>query len=1143
MKFSEIIDQASELLQRKGRMSYLALQLEFELSDKQLEALKVELIKGQRLAVDEDGDVLVWTGDETPEESVSQTADALAAESPASAQSLKAEREASTGERRQLTVMFCDLVGSTALSAQLDPEELQAVVRTYQEVSAQVIERYEGYIAQYLGDGLLVYFGYPAAHEDDAARAIHAGLEIVSALHQARSQFPQPVQVRIGIHAGPVVMGQMGGGSRHEQLALGETPNIAARVQGKAEPGEVVISAATQRLVAGLFETEDRGQHDLKGISTPQSLYRITAESLMQSRFEVAVQTGLTPLVGRDHELGILRERWTQAQAGNGQAVLVSGEPGIGKSRLGQEFKAQVTEEGATSIEFRCSPYHQNSALYPITEHLQRLLQFTRDETPETKLAKLQQTLTHYRFPQADTLPLLATLLSLPHPEGVSPLTVSPQKQKDLTYAALVAWLLEETEQQPVYTSWEDLHWADPSTLEVLALFLRQVPTTRLLAVLTFRPEFVPPWGRHSYLSQLTLSRLGQPQVNAMVERVTGGKAFPEEVLQQVVIKTDGVPLFVEELTKTILESGVVRAVNGHYELTGPLSSVAIPATLQDSLMARLDRMQTAKEVAQLGAVLGREFSYELLQAVSSFEETYVQESLRQLVAAELVYQRGIFPQAHYLFKHALVQDAAYQSLLKTKRQHLHRQIAQILEERFPDTIETQPELVAHHYTEGSCLEQSLPYWQRAGQRATARSANVEAVSHLRKGLALLKTLPETSVLAQHELSLQISLGAPLSIIGGYGSSDVGEAFARARELCRQIGETPQLFTVLRGLHGFYMARGELRTARELMEQLLTLAQRVQKTTLFLWAHCLAGETLSYMGEFVLAREHLRQSLTFYKSHTHRSYYGPHDPGVACLTNDALVMWYAGYPDQALTKIQEAITLGRDLMLPFSLARALHFAAVLHQHRREEQVAQEHAQATLTLSTEQGLSFYLEHGTILHGWALAAQGQGEEGIAQIRQGLDDYRVIGGELWRSYFLALLAESYKKMGQSDEGLSMLAEALTVADKRSERFYEAELYRLKGELLMQENQMSKVKGQMSKVEEAEVCFHNALDVARHQQAKSLELRAATSLARLWQQQGKRAEARELLTPIYNWFTEGFDTPDLKDAKALLAELGEGH
>ena len=590
MDLYAVSDQVRALLQQRGRLAYRMLTLQFQLDEKQLAAITEEIIDIQEVAADKDGKMLVWTGGETPEETASHTVDAPAAQLPSQAPSAQPEQETPIGERRQLTVMFCDLVGSTALSEQLDPEEFQTVVRTYQEVSAQVIERYDGYIAQYLGDGLLVYFGYPAAHEDDAARAIRAGLEIVSALDQSRNQFSQPVQVRIGIHTGPVVLGQMGGGSRHEQLALGETPNIAARVQGQAAPDEVVISAATQRLVVGLFETQDRGQHALKGISTPQVLSRVTAESLVQNRFAVAVQSGLTPFVGREQELSLLQERWTQVQAGNGQVVLVSGEPGIGKSRLIQELREHVTAGGAIPFTFQCSPYHQNSALYPVTEHLQRLLELTPEDTPETKRIKLAQQLDRYRFPQADTLALLAALLSLPQPAGVPPLLMSPQQQKEQTQAALVAWLMEEAERHVVYNAWEDLHWADPSTLELLSLFLTQVPTTQLLAVLTYRPEFTPPWGTRSYISQLSLSRLGRPQVERMVERVTGGKTLPAEVMQQIVTKTDGVPLFVEELTKMVLESNFVHEVNSHYELTGPLPPLAIPSTLQDSLMARLDR-------------------------------------------------------------------------------------------------------------------------------------------------------------------------------------------------------------------------------------------------------------------------------------------------------------------------------------------------------------------------------------------------------------------------------------------------------------------------------------------------------------------------------------------------------------------------
>ncbi len=647
MKFSEVVTQALAWLQREGRISYRALKLEFDLNDEMLDALKDELIEAKRLANDENGKVLVWVGEgikgatdnkirgEEAKRENGDTVEDIGYRTP--------DTGRSAAERRQLTVLFCDLVGSTALSEQLDPEELREVVQVYQETCSAVIRRYEGHIAQHLGDGLVVYFGYPTAHEDDAQRAVRVGLEIVEAIRRQgtadKEQVEQqPLQVRIGIHTGLVVIGEIGSSEKREILAMGETPNIAARLQGLAEPDTIVLSAATQRLVAGLFEYQHLGPQTLKGISIPLSLYRVVQESKAQNRFEVAVSTGLTPLVGRDLEVGLLRERWIQAKGGEGPVVLLSGEAGIGKSRLAQTLKEQVTTEGATRIEFRCSPYHLNSAFYPIIEHLQRLLQFAREDTPQTKLTKLQNALMAHRFPQADTLPLLAPLLSLPHPEGAPPLTLSPQKQKQKIQEALVAWIIEEAEKAAVCCVWEDLHWADPSTLDFLTIFLEQIPTSPLLAVLTFRPDFTPPWRSRSHIAQLTLNRLGRQPVEAMVEKITGGKSLPREVVQQIVVKTDGVPLFVEELTKMMVESGLLREANDHYELTGFLPPLAIPSTLQDSLMARLDRLAPVKEIAQLGATLGREFSYDLLRAVSPVDEGTLRQGLRQLVEAELIY-------------------------------------------------------------------------------------------------------------------------------------------------------------------------------------------------------------------------------------------------------------------------------------------------------------------------------------------------------------------------------------------------------------------------------------------------------------------------------------------------------------------------
>jgi class 3 adenylate cyclase len=588
--------------------------------------------------------------------------------------------------------MFCDLVGSTSLSEQLDPEEYREVVRAYQETCDAVIQRYDGRLAQYLGDGILVYFGYPAAHEDDAQRAVRTGSEILTGLQFLNAQLPpalqaclpHPIQVRLGVHTGPVVVGEIGGGERQEMLALGETPNVAARLQGIAEPNTVVVSASTQRLLLGLFDCQDLGRQELRGISVLLQVYRVLSESRAQSRLEVEISAGkLTPLVGPANEVGLVLERWTAAQAGDGQVVLASGEPGIGKSRLVQEVKERLVQQHALCLEFRCSPYAQNSAFAPVLTHLQRLLQFERDDLPQDKLAKLQQTLTRYLFPQPDTLSLLAGLLSLPHPESAPALTLSPQKQKQKTQEALVAWLVEEAERRPVYCVWEDLHWADPSTLELLSLLLDQVPTVRMLVLLTARPEFVPPWSSRTHMIPLFLARLPRTQAREMIEKVTGGKPLPAEVQQQIVSKTDGVPLFVEELTKMVLESGIVREQDGDYTLTGPLPPLAIPTTLHDSLMARLDRLATAREVAQMGATLGREFSYELLQAVSPMEESSLRQALAKLVEAEVLYQRGLPPQARYIFKHALIQDTACQSLLKSKRQQYHKQIAQMLENGF----------------------------------------------------------------------------------------------------------------------------------------------------------------------------------------------------------------------------------------------------------------------------------------------------------------------------------------------------------------------------------------------------------------------------------------------------------------------------
>jgi predicted ATPase/class 3 adenylate cyclase len=1041
-------------------------------------------------------------------------------------------------ERRQLTVMFCDLVGSTNLSARLDPEDLREVVRSYQETAAEVIQGFDGHIAQYLGDGLLVYFGYPQAHEDDAHRAVRAALGIVEAMgalnSRLESEYGVQLAVRLGIHTGPVVVGAMGGGGRHEQLALGETPNIAAHLEGLAEPDTVAISAMTKRLVEGAFALKDLGSHRLKGLPEPIAVAQVLKPTVTQSDEEEAGTGVVTPLVGRDEEIGLLLRRWEQSKEGFGQVVLINGEPGIGKSALADVLREHVASQGYTRATYHCSPYHTNSALYPVITHLQRLWRWERDDTPTEKLDKMEETLRTTSLPLKEIVPLFAALFSLPLPEErYSPLGLTPQQEKQQTQDALVAWLLEEAERQPMLVVYEDLHWADPSTLEIIGLLVEQVPTAPMLSVLIYRPQFVPPWPTRSHMTPITLNRLERPQVEAMITQLGGGKTLPAEVVQHIVARTDGVPLYVEELTKMLLESDFLREEAAHYALAGELSGVAIPATLQDSLMARLDRLPMVREVAQLGAVLGREFAYEMLRALAAVEESTLQDRLGQLVGAELLYQRGRPPRAKYVFKHALIQDAAYASLLKRTRQQYHQQIAQMLEGDFPETVEAEPELVAHHLTEAGLNEQAVGYWHQAGKRATQRSANVEAINHLSKGLEALMTLPDTLERARQELDLQITLGPVLMAVKGQSSADTERAYARARELCQQVGETPQLFPVLHGLWRFYMVRAELQAARELAEQLFTLAQRAQDPALLLEAHRVTGQTMYWLGEMAPARAHLEQGVTLYDPQQHRSHafvYGQ-DPGVACRAFAAWPIWVLGYPDQALQNIHEALTLAQELTHPFSLAFALIMAASVHQFRREAQAAQERAEALMTLCSEQGFPHWLTYGTILRGWALTAQGEGAEGIAQMRQGLVARRATGAELHRPYFLSLLAEAYGEVGQPEEGLTVLVEALAMADNTGQSYWEAELHRRKGELLLMQ------KGQ--KVGEAEECYRKALDVARRQQAKSFELRAAMSLSRLWQQQGKQGEAHQLLTEIYAWFTEGFDTPDLKEAKVLLEEL----
>ncbi|MCV7120541.1 AAA family ATPase [Mycobacterium nebraskense] len=913
-------------------------------------------------------------------------------------------------------------------------------------------------------------------------------------------------------------------------MALGETPNIAARLQGIAEPNTLVIGALTHQLLGGLFTCRSLGSPPLKGVAAPLEVFQVLSESTARSRLEAIGNTDLTPLVGRETEVRELQDTWAQVVEGRGQVVSLSGEAGIGKSRLVWHISEHASDV-AWLIPFQCSPFYQHTALHPVIDALERVaLGFDGHDSPTQKMRKLEGWLVQNGQQLADAVPLFSSLLSIPLTPEYTPVSAPPDQLKQQTLQAITTILLNRAAQQPLLLVMEDLQWVDPTTIELLSLIVEQVPATRIMMLLTYRPDFEPPWAPLTHLAAITLGRLPPDEAAQLTSRVAGGKILPAELMAQLVAKTDGVPLFVEELTKMVLESGRLVEHAEHYELTGPLPELPIPNTLHDSLTARLDRLSPVKSVAQLAATLGRDFSYALLRAVAPWDEDTLLRGLRQLTDAELLYQQGLPPTATYRFKHALIQDAAYQSLLKSTRQQHHQRIAQTLESRFGETVSTQPELLAHHYTEAGLTAQAIPYWRAAGQRALQRYANLEAATHARRGLELLSTLAETPEHAQQELSLQILLGAASSFV--HGPQSVEHNYARACELARQVGSTPELFPALSGLQYAQMVHGRMRRARALAEEFLQLAQQQDDPLILAVGHRMLAYTAWWQGDLIDVRNHSRQGLAFYSLDQHSAGLIGYsqDSGVVCGYLSALVEHVLGYPTRAVQAMERTLAHAQGLGHPNSVAMTLLMSAQLSQLRRDPELARMHAEAAMAVSREHGIDATELWCLLPHGWALAQQGEVAKGISDIREGINRRRAYGiGAVW-PWFLVLLAEAYGAVGQLGEGLAALEEALQWVQQNDERLYEAEAYRIRGELLLKQH--------VPDTAEAEQCFERGLQVARQQQAKSWELRAAMSLSRLWQQQGRRDDARELLMPVYDWFTEGLDTADLQDAR----ELAEG-
>jgi class 3 adenylate cyclase/tetratricopeptide (TPR) repeat protein len=1045
-------------------------------------------------------------------------------------------------ERRQLTVLFCDLVGSTPLSSRLDPEELRDVIAAFYTCVADTVAAFGGHVARYMGDGALIFFGYPHAYEDNAGRAIRGALALVKSVREL-DVHAERLSVRIGIATGLVVVGDVvSAGFAREMTALGDTPNLAARLQATAEPNAIVIADTTKRLAGGLFEYLDLGGLALKGFTEPVNAWQVVGEERSRRRFNAQASgrhplaqpqgsSDARPLVGRVRELGLLHHNWKQVCEGRGRVVVVSGDAGIGKSRLIQALISQLGDQPHAHLEFHCAANYVNSPLYPVVALLPAVLEWSRADAIETRLEKLDAFCARHRLP-TEALPLLASLLSLRSTGRFAMPSMSPERQKQQTLQLLVAIVVSFAAEQPLTMVVEDLHWIDPTSKHLLALLIEQAPTVPLFMLLTARLEFAPSWQTRTYVTPLTLSRLSRTETEEMIVQLAGGSALPVEVAGEIVSRTDGVPLFVEELTKMLLESHLIQASEGRYALTGQLPPLAIPTTLQDSLAARLDRLGSVKPLAQLCATLGREFSYALLQAVSASDDSSLQTSLDQLVYAEFLQQQGAGPEAVYTFKHALIQEAAYHSLLKSRRQQFHGRIATVLLDQFPSEAEAHPEVVALHHTRAADFDTAVSWWQKAGQHAFRRASFAEAIAHYSSGLRVLESLPDDRRRAQLELALQVELGYSLIPLRGWSALETAQAFSRAGELSRQIGDTPSQFRALWGVGAFHFVRGDQHKAHEIAEQCLALAQQVNDVDALIEGHYLLGITRCVGGDFVSGCAELERAVALYGKdvrETHRLLYGQ-DAKAAALGWLAMARWVLGHPDESLAKAQEGLAFVRDATQPFLLARGMAGVGFIHVFRREPRGSDSELSAVLALCAEQGFAYFHAVVSAFQGANLVLLDDARRGVELMQASLVALRTAGSELLLTLILVNLADAELTLGHIDEARSVLEEGFEAAERNGEHWADSELLRIRGQLLLLDGSMPA---------EAEECLRKSLAVARGQRAKAFELRASVALARSLQQRHRHEEAAGLLAEALGAWPIELDSVDLCEARQLLEDV----